>query len=393
MYTSGTTGPPKGVVLSHRNILSQQRALSLLWDIGPDDRFLAYLPWHHSFGGLFERFTALSTGATLCLDDSQGRDIARLLANWREIDPTVFFSVPKVFAALVTEARLDREIDQTVSGGGLRLAFTAAAPLPAAPAAYFAQKGIPVLEGWGLTETSPCVTLTPPGQERAPGVVGHPLPGVEVLVREDGEICVRGPNVMIGYYRDPERTAAAIDAYGWFRSGDLGELGPRGLRIICRSDGVFKLTNGEKVPSALVESALTAESRYIEQAVVVGAGREFVAALLFPNLRNLTSWAAERDASVPDGAGMLALPEVRALVAQEVGRANAGIAVPYQRVRAYALVPHELAIESGELTPSLKVVRTAVLERFGDLVTALYDPDEPVKTVGAVVVRLEGAVR
>ncbi|MBI6546707.1 MAG: AMP-binding protein, partial [Cyanobacteria bacterium NC_groundwater_1444_Ag_S-0.65um_54_12] len=207
MYTSGTTGLPKGVVLTHRNLLSQQKALTLLWRIKAGDVFLSYLPWHHSFGGLFERFTALCSGALLCLDDSYGRDIARMIHNWQEIKPTHFFSVPKIFNALVTEARLDPRIDRVLFHPGLKFVFTAAAPLPADCSDYFANKGIPVLEGWGLTETSPCVTLTAPDMERLSSIVGRPIPGVEVLVAENSEILVRGPNVMSGYYQDPERTA------------------------------------------------------------------------------------------------------------------------------------------------------------------------------------------
>ncbi len=374
MYTSGTTGMPKGVVLGHGNILSQQRALSLLWKIGPGDAFLSYLPWHHSFGGLFERFTALAQGAALCLDDSDGRDIPRLIANWREILPTHFFSVPKVYQALVTECRLDPQVEAIVFHPGLKFVFTAAAPLPRDCSAYFAGKGIPVLEGWGLTETSPCVTLTAPEGERIPGVVGTPLPGVEVRITPEREIHVRGPNVMRGYHRDPERTAQAIDVEGWFHTGDLGEVTDLGLRIICRVDGLFKLTNGEKVPSALVESAITASSRYIEQAVVLGAGRDFVGALLFPNVRNLEAWARERGREAAPLADLIADPEVLALFRNEMEERNAAIEPSYLRVRAFVVVPVELTIEAGELTPSMKVVRTRVAERQQDLIEALFDP-------------------
>ncbi|MBM3266352.1 MAG: AMP-binding protein [Candidatus Sericytochromatia bacterium] len=379
MYTSGTTGQPKGVVLVHGNILSQQKALEALWRIAPGDVFLSYLPWHHSFGGLFERFTALAQGATLSLDDSEGRDIPRLVANWREIMPTHFFSVPKVYQALVTECRLNPEVEGTVFHPGLKFVFTAAAPLPKDCSDYFARKGIPVLEGWGLTETSPCVTLTSPDGVRVPGIVGMPLPGVEVRIAEEREIHVRGPNVMRGYFHDPERTARVLGEDGWLRTGDLGEVTEGGLRIICRLDGVFKLSNGEKVPSAQVEAALTATSRFIEQAVVLGAGHDYVGALVFPNVRNLTAWAREHGLADLPLADLLAEPAVASLFATEVDERNATLEPGYLRVRAFSVVPHELSIEAGELTPSLKVVRSRVAELQRPLVEAIYaedgDPD------------------
>ncbi len=372
MYTSGTTGTPKGVVLTQHNILSQQRALSHVWNVGHGDVFLSYLPWHHSFGGLFERFTALASGATLCIDDSYGKDLPRLLHNWKEVRPTHFFSVPKIFQALVTEARLDSETDLALFHPKLKFVFTAAAPLPADCSDYFAKKGVPVLEGWGLTETSPCVTLTSPDMERVPSVVGRPIPGVEVLVTEDREILVRGPNVMKGYFNDPERTAQVLDDYGWFHTGDVGEITPLGLRIICRVDGLFKLNNGEKVSSMMVENALTATSRFIEQAVAVGMGKDFIGALLFPNLRNLRSWAQERQIAGELDAAFFARPDVHQLFRDEVKHQNEKLGAGYLRVKAFTVLPRELTLESGELTPSMKVVRRRVLEQHEDLVKAIY---------------------
>lgn len=372
MYTSGTTGTPKGVVLTQQNILSQQKALSLIWQVGRGDVFLSYLPWHHSFGGLFERFTALASGATLCIDDSFGKDIPRLIENWKEVRPTHFFSVPKVFQALVTEARLDPETDLALFHPRLKFVFTAAAPLPADCSDYFSKKGVPVLEGWGLTETAPCVTLTSPDMERVPSVVGRPLPGVEVLVTEDREIFVRGPNVMKGYFNDPERTAQAVDDYGWFHTGDLGEITPLGLRIICRVDGLFKLNNGEKVSSMMIENALTATSRFVEQVVTVGMGKDFIGALIFPNLRNLRSWADQQGMEGALDEAFLGRREVRELFRDEVRQQNDKLGAGYLRVKAFAILSQELTLEKGELTPSMKVVRRRVLEQHDDLIKAIY---------------------
>lgn len=372
MYTSGTTGTPKGVVLTHHNLLSQQKALSLIWEVGPGDVFLSYLPWHHSFGGLFERFTALSSGATLALDDSHGKDIGRLLYNWREVKPTHFFSVPKIFQALVTEARLNSDVDLTLSHPRLKFVFTAAAPLPADCFDYFAKKGVPVLEGWGLTETSPCVTLTSPDMERVPSIVGYPIPGVEVLVTEDREILVRGPNVMQGYFKDEEHTAQTLDDCGWFHTGDLGEVTPMGLRIIGRVDGLFKLNNGEKASSMLVENTLKADSRYIEQALAVGMGKDFIGALIFPNMRALRSWADQEGISGKIDGAFFLRPEVRDLFRNEVAEHSARLGAGYLMVKAFSVLAKELSIEAGELTPSMKVIRHRVLDEHQDIVRAIY---------------------
>ncbi|MBI6546289.1 MAG: hypothetical protein HY692_05810, partial [Cyanobacteria bacterium NC_groundwater_1444_Ag_S-0.65um_54_12] len=179
-----------------------------------------------------------------------------------------------------------------------------------------------------------------------------------------------------------------IDDYGWFHTGDLGEVTALGLRIICRVDGLFKLTNGEKVSSLLIENTLTGTSRFIEQAVIIGAGREFIAALIFPNFRNLRSWASEQGKGYESLAEMLATSELRELFAQEVERQNAKLAASYCRVRAVAVVPKELTIESGELTPSLKVVRSRILEQYEDLVAAIYQQNGYDRKLESSIIRL-----
>jgi len=388
-YTSGTTGDPKGVMLMHRNILSQQAALSRVWDISSASRFLSYLPWHHSFGGLFERFSALYNGATLYLEDSFGKDIDRLFQNWAAVKPTQFFSVPKIYTAMMTEARLNPEIKEVLFHPGLKFVFTAAAPLPRECGEYFKVQGIPVLEGWGLTETSPCVTLTPAGKERVHSIVGEPIPGCEVVTTEDGEILVRGPNVMQGYYRDPERTERAIDSYGWFHTGDLGEITDYGVRMICRQDGLFKLSNGRKVSSMLVENALTLSSRWIQHAVALGSGEDYVAALVFPNYRNLRHWAESEGILLPEGEALSGHPKIQALIADEVEENLLDFQPKYAQVQAFVIVPHELTIEAGELTPSMKVIRHRVSEKFKEWSSVIYQPSLH-EEKQCCVVRLQG---
>ncbi|RME23880.1 MAG: hypothetical protein D6800_09280, partial [Candidatus Zixiibacteriota bacterium] len=204
MYTSGTMGKPKCVQLVHRNILSQQAAMHVLWQLDHTDRFLSYLPWHHSFGGIYEKYAALYNGAVLSLEHGYGKNIDVLLENWRRVRPTVFFSVPRIYQQMMTKVMQSEEVREAVFHDELRFVFTAAAPLPKSISDMFAQRGIPVYEGWGLTETSPCCTVTDPDVPREPGVVGKPIPGVSLQIADDGEILVKGPNVMKGYYNNPE---------------------------------------------------------------------------------------------------------------------------------------------------------------------------------------------
>lgn len=375
-YTSGTTGSPKGVMLMHRNIMSQQQALSKVWSIGHDSRFLSYLPWHHSFGGLFERFTALYQGATIYLEDSYGKDFDRLLSNWSMVKPTQFFSVPKIYIALVTEAKLNPEVKETLFHPELRFVFTAAAPLPRECAEYFLAHKVPVIEGWGLTETSPCCTLTPPDKERIHSYVGEPIPGNEIMVTTENDIFVKGPNVMKGYFKDPERTAKAIDHYGWFKTGDLGELTEYGLRMICRVDGLFKLSNGEKVSSMMVENCLTISSQWIQHAIAAGSGENYVSALVFPNFRNLRNWASKQGRELPEGDALATDPDVQALIAAEIRENFTEFQPKYMEVRDFVIIPKELSLEDGELTPTMKVIRHRVVDEFKDWIALIYHRSE-----------------
>jgi long-chain acyl-CoA synthetase len=369
MYTSGTTGPPKGVLLCHRHLISQQKAMSLMWDVNEDDVYMNYLPWHHSFGGLFERFMSLYNGAELCLEDSRGKDIDRLVENWKVFKPTVFFSVPRVHDMLVSKCKQDPTTADAVLRGRLRWVLTAGAALPAHVEAFYRRHKIPVLEAWGLTETSPCVTATTKDHGWKSGYVGFPLPGVSVRIDSEQEILVKGPNVMEGYLNDEENTAHVITEDGRFHTGDLGEFTKDGLRVFGRKDGTFKLTSGEKVHPQRVETLLVNESPYINQAVVVGTGKDYVGALIYPDVRSLQSWATQRGMNLQ---GLFTNPAVMQLYAAELERINPMIEVKYQRVRRAVLADREPSLEHGELTPSGKLVRKAVLNSFKGKIEALF---------------------
>lgn len=369
MYTSGTTGPPKGVLLCHRHLISQQKAMSLMWDLGENDVLMNYLPWHHSFGGLFERLMTLYNGCELCLDDSRGKDIDRLVENWKLYRPTVFFSVPRVHDLLVSRCQQEPMAADVVLGDRLRFVLTAGATLPSHVETVYRKYRIPVLEAWGLTETSPCVTATTKDSGWRSGYVGQPLPGVSVRIDSEQEILVKGPNVMEGYLDDEENTAHVISEDGWFRTGDLGEFTKDGLRVFGRKDGTFKLTTGEKVQPQRVETVLVNESPYISLAVVVGSGRDFVGALVYPDRRNLNFWAANHDVRADD---MLHDPSVIDLFTRELQRVNPQIEIKYQRVRRAVLADREPSMESGELTPSGKLVRKVVRENFKEQIEAMF---------------------
>ncbi|MHC4218404.1 MAG: AMP-binding protein [Planctomycetota bacterium] len=386
MYTSGTTRAPKGVQLCHRNLVSQQKAMSLMWDVGPDDVYMNYLPWHHSFGGLFERFMSLYNGCELCLDDSRGRDIDRLIDNWKVFKPTLFFSVPRVHAMLMDGCRESREIESMVFSGRLRWVFTAGASLPAPVEAMYREHDVTVLEGWGLTEAAPCLTATTLGEGWKSGYVGGPLPGVSIRIDGEQEILVKGPNVMLGYLDDPGATSRVLDDDGWLHTGDLGEFTPEGLRILGRKDGAFKLTTGEKVHPHRIENTLADESPYIGTALVVGSGQDYVGALICPDFSRLREWAEDHGIA---GDRLTDLPEVRELYASELERINPSIEVKYQRIKRAVLADSTPSLDRGEVTPSGKIVRQRVCEIYKRELKAMFEPEPDAGVIRVVKEQLQ----
>jgi long-subunit acyl-CoA synthetase (AMP-forming) len=370
MYTSGTMGFPKGVQLTHGNILSQQEALSQLWDIPRGDRIMAFLPWHHSFGGIFEKYFALYSGTCLVLDDSQGKNIPLLLENWEKIKPNYFFSIPKVFKEIVTQTQIDPKIDTVVFHPGLKFVFTAGAPLESAVAAVFKAKGIPVLEGWGLTETSPCCTLTDGTKKRRPGVVGSAIPGVKVKLAEDGELMIKGPNVMAGYYNNKEANESVFTDDRWFKTGDLGGLINGEVKILTRKDRIFKLANTEKVNPTALENNLLGHCQLIKHALVVGSGMDCVCALLFPNEEGILK-NSNRDIAYctkPQNIKQLAH-----CLDHCISELNKQLTRRYEKISTFILIDRELDMEKGELTPSMKIMPKTVFDNYKDYVKPLMD--------------------
>ena len=426
IYTSGTTGEPKGVMLTHGNFVSTVRAIAGALTIYTSDVSLSVLPLSH----IFERtvyYLFCWSGVSVYYAASVDQ-VGEFL---QEVRPTIMTAVPRLFEkvyhrivkqgaavggwrqklfawALMTGRRYaelrDRrermppllEIKQEIAsrlvfskwragvGGRLRFFVSGGAPLsPALSYAFFAA-GIPVLQGYGMTET--CITSANRPDDNKVGSVGLPFPGVEMKLDNDGEILVRGPNVMRGYYNRPDETAAAFTADGWFKTGDVGTVDEHGHFFITdRKKELFKLSNGKYIAPQLVES-LIKQSALVNQVVVVGAGRKQPAALVVPD------WDALRAALAENGgrsAGAVATgtttttdhhalsrdPAAVRLVQREVATLTAPLH-DYERVRRVALLSAEFSIDGGELTPTLKVKRRVVDEKFGAVIEALYEGGE-----------------
>jgi long-subunit acyl-CoA synthetase (AMP-forming) len=329
-FTSGSTDIPRGVLLTHDNLASQQAAFALHWPtVGPGDRLAAYLPWHHSFGALAERLWALCRGVSMTLIPAGGRDRVLLVKTIQHVAPTIFMSVPKIHALIKQENLFKKN--------SMRFVFTAGAPLPADIRQWYVEQDIPLCEGWGLTETSPCCTLTVPSLARdfASGLVGNPIAGVSVGVRHsDQHIVVRGPNVMRGYYQraTPNLQDGVLD------TGDLGCWTTDGLQLQGRADHQLKLGNGEKVSAEALENAL-----------YTCAGIRHVVVAAEPELVAIVELHSGFLASTVHGA-------IQAL--------NAMQDIPYHRISAVFIMTQPMTIENNLLTASLKVSRARVLQAF-----------------------------
>jgi len=381
-------GKQKCVQLTHRNILSQQAALKLLWNIDENDRFLSYLRWHHSFGGIFEKFTALYNGAVLSLESNHGLEPEVIMENWKLVQPTVFFSVPIVYHMLVDMTLKNRELEECFFHPGLKFVFTAAAPLPQYISDEFEKRNIPVIEGWGLTETSPCCTLTDPNIKREPGVIGNPIPGVSIGLADDGEILVSGPNVMVGYYKNQEANKKCFTKDNWFCTGDIGELTENGLKLITRKDRIFKLSNAEKVIPTELESIITGKCHYISYALVEGSGKHYPVALLFPDKTLLENSRNGDGVEIDNCQCPKDLKELSACLKGCLINVNCGLKQKFSRIKAAMLIDDELKVDNRTLTPSLKLAPNNVKAIYKSHIERLYGSDEPISG-NAYVIFLE----
>jgi len=413
LYTSGTTGDPKGVMLTHANITSNVTAAMRVLGYSSRDVVLSILPLSHSFERM-AFYCYLHGGLSIYYAEA----FDKVAENLRDVRPTVLVGVPRLFEKMreriltaslelpavrrrlvrwglqtgeryhraqrttgIVPTRLrwsyeiaDRlvlsRIREQMGLDRARSLISGGAALAPDIAYFFLGLGLEILQGYGLTETSPVVTVNPPGANKI-GTVGRPIPGVEVMIAEDGEILVRGPNVMLGYYQRPEETAAVFTADGWLRTGDVGALDADGYLVITdRKKDLIKTSGGKYVAPQALENRLVA-SPLIAQAVVVGDQRKFPVALIVPQFDALRRYAEERGISVPDVRQLCAHPEIQRLYEAEVERLMADFS-PYEQVKKIALLERELTIAEGELTPTLKVRRRIVEEKYRDVIERLY---------------------
>jgi long-chain acyl-CoA synthetase len=415
IYTSGTTGTPKGVMLTHQNISSNGLAAisGLGWSAGErEDVAIAFLPMTHIFQRTMHYcYVAYGLETYFCEPEQVGEIM-------REVRPTTFATVPRVLEKVYTRIlekaeslsgakralfdwsmRLAKRYELGQQPTGLyavqlaianRLVFSkwrealgarvghlivGGAALSPELANVFAAAGVSLLQGYGLTETSPVITYNRPGRNRA-GTVGEPLAGVEVTIADDGEILTRGPHVMTGYYKRPERTAEVLTGDGWFCTGDIGEFTDEGRLVITdRKKDLFKLSTGKYVTPSPLESVLTAQP-LIEQAVVVGVGHKFTTALIFPDQAVLRVFADRFGRADAPLAELLADERVVGRYRELVQEANQGKEY-WTQIKRFRFVTGGLSIEEGLLTPTLKVKRSAVRERFAADIEALYNDADP----------------
>jgi long-chain acyl-CoA synthetase len=418
IYTSGTTGDPKGVMLTHDNIWSNVTSALQVFSIGPTDSTLSFLPLSHIFERMAGHYLMFYAGATIHYAES----VDTVPANLIEVRPTIVTSVPrlyeKMYARVLENALAGGPIKKRIffwakevgerwaeyalagrrpptllgqqytlaqrlvfsklkarTGGRLRFFVSGGAPLPADIARFFFAAGLPILEGYGLTETSPVICVNLLERVRI-GSVGPTIPGVEVRIAPDGEILTRGRHVMRGYLNKPEATGEALDAEGWFHTGDIGELDADGcLRITDRKKDLIVTAGGKNVAPQPIEQRVKA-SKYVANAVMIGDRRRFCVMLVVPNYEHLERWARYKQLAFANHRGLIRLPEVRAKMEREVFRTLEGLAT-FETPKKILLLEHDFSIENGDLTPTLKVRRRIVEQKYGRQIEALYADQPP----------------
>lgn len=381
LYTSGTTGEPKGVMLNQRNLVSNATATLAAFGQRSDDLRLTWLPLSHIFARTCDLYTWIAAGSELALADSP----EAVVANCGQLQPTLINGVPYFFEKVqryLTEQGLAGTPGslRRLLGGRLRAACSGGAPLPDHVARFYHEQGVLLVQGYGLTESSPVIS-TETERARKLGTVGRPIPGVEVMISAEGEILTRGPHVMLGYWNRPEATREAL-CDGWLRTGDLGQVDDEGyLRITGRKKELIVTSGGKNIAPAYLESLLTADP-LIQQAVVLGDGRNYLTALLVPDRAALQAELHERGIALGSPGEALGHPAVLALYTERIGRRLAEVS-DYEQVRKFALLDRPWSVERGELTLTLKLRRQAILANFAAAIEAMYGNESPVRAAVA----------
>jgi long-chain acyl-CoA synthetase len=411
IYTSGTTGAPKGVMLSHDNIYSNVAATRNALVMRGDDVSLSFLPLSHILQRMGD-YWFLATGTSIAYVDSF--DLVPLAMT--QVRPTIAISVPRLYEkmyARVLENALaggavkkriffwargvaDRWADEKLAGrepqgllaiqyglaqklvfsklkartgGRLRYFVSGGAPLAPEINKFFYAAGLVILEGYGLTETSPVIGVNTPDNFRI-GTIGKPIDGVEVKIAEDGEILTRGPHVMQGYYNQPDATRDTIDDEGWFKTGDIGLIEDDFIRITDRKKDIIVTAGGKNIAPQPIENAVKT-NKYVSQAVMIGDKRKFPVLLVVPNWDNLEKWAKVENILWTERAQLLAMPMVHAKMEKEVQSRFEGLA-HFEMPKKIALLEHDFSVDSGELTPTLKVKRRVIDRNYKAVIDGLY---------------------
>jgi long-chain acyl-CoA synthetase len=413
IYTSGTTGEPKGVMLTHSNLVSNLIDSSGHLNFGEHDLALSVLPLSH----VFERqamYMYLHQGMAVYFAES----LQTIGPNLREVRPTVLVGVPRIFekiyarireraaeagkvsaALLAWSVSVAREYAEysiahkpvpaflklkhwiasklifskwkAAFGGRMRILVSGGAALPEDLSYIYIGAGIPIVQGYGLTETSPVITTSRIENNRV-GTVGTAIPNVDIRIAEDGEIEVRGPNVMRGYYNKPEATQAVFTSDGWFKTGDIGTLDEDGfLRITDRKKELFKTSGGKYISPQPIEQAIKG-SRFVNQVVLIGAERKFPAALIVPVWEQLESYCKLKGIEVKSRSELCRHPRIIDLFERQIAGLTPNLA-KYERIKKIALLENEFTIEGGELTPTLKVKRRVIDDKYRDVIEKLYE--------------------
>jgi long-chain acyl-CoA synthetase len=415
IYTSGTTGEPKGVMLTHDNLYSNVMAAAIQIPFEGKDVCLSFLPLSHIFERMAGHYLMFHVGCSIAYAES----IDTVPIDMQTVRPTIVLSVPRLYekmyarvlenalsgsaikkriffwARAVAERWADVKLAggqprgllalkyriaqrlvfsklQARTGGKLRYFVSGGAPLAPEINKFFFAAGLVILEGYGLTETSPLITVNTPAWFRI-GTVGKPGPGIDVTIAADGEILARGPNIMKGYYNKPEATRDAIDADGWFHTGDIGELRDGFVAITDRKKDIIVTAGGKNIAPQPIENTIKT-NKYVSQAVVIGDKRKFPAVLVVPNWEQLEKWARIKNLIWTQRSQLLEMPIVHAKMEKEVFGKCAGLA-KYETPKKVALLEHDFSVERGELTPTLKVKRRVIDKTYRDVIDRLYVED------------------
>jgi long-chain acyl-CoA synthetase len=417
IYTSGTTGDPKGVMLTHDNIYSNVMACATAVPFAGDDVCLSFLPLSHIFERTGGHYLMFHTGTSIAYAESMDT----VPINMAEVRPSIIMSVPRLYekmyarvldnalsggavkkriffwargvadkwadvklaggtprGALAVQYRLAQKLVfsklQARTGGRLRYMVSGGAPLAPEINKFFYAAGLTILEGYGLTETSPVIAVNTPSGFQI-GTVGRPVAGAEVMIASDGEILTRGPHVMKGYYNKAESTAEAIDSAGWFHTGDIGELRDGFLAITDRKKDIIVTAGGKNIAPQPIENKIKT-NKYVSQAVMIGDKRKFPIILVVPNWESLEKWAKLHNILWTERAQLLAMPTIRAKMEKEVMSEVEGLA-RYEMPKKIGLLEHDFSIERGELTPTLKVKRRVIDKTYKSTIDSLYESGEP----------------